>query len=138
MRPVKFSIILHQYVTLILKSFNHLGLLYIPAYANIHILTQMNDLPIKIAFINIKICLLITCYYNFPVEPTRIILAPSNMDVAVGESIILPCQVQHDPLLDIMFAWYFNGTLTDFKKDGSHFEKVGGVSYVTFLISFVL
>lgn len=61
-------------------------------------------------------------------EPTRIILAPSNMDVAVGESIILPCQVQHDPLLDIMFAWYFNGTLTDFKKDASHFEKVGGSS----------
>lgn len=71
-------------------------------------------------------------------EPTRIILAPSNMDVAVGESVILPCQVQHDPLLDIMFAWYFNGALTDFKKDGSHFEKVGGVSYVTFLISFLL
>ncbi|EDK99385.1 contactin-3 isoform X1 [Mus musculus] len=61
-------------------------------------------------------------------EPTRIILAPSNMDVAVGESVILPCQVQHDPLLDIMFAWYFNGALTDFKKDGSHFEKVGGSS----------
>lgn len=58
------------------------------------------------------------------------------MDVAVGESVILPCQVQHDPLLDIMFAWYFNGALTDFKKDGSHFEKVGGVSYVTFLILF--
>lgn len=64
-------------------------------------------------------------------------MAPSNMDVAVGESVILPCQVQHDPLLNIMFAWYFNGALTDFKKDGSHFEKVGGVSYTTFLI-FVL
>ncbi|XP_062970086.1 contactin-3 [Cynocephalus volans] len=61
-------------------------------------------------------------------EPTRIILAPSNMDVSVGESVILPCQVQHDPLLDIMFTWYFNGALTDFKKDGSHFEKVGGSS----------
>lgn len=60
------------------------------------------------------------------------------MDVAVGESVILPCQVQHDPLLDIMFAWYFNGALTDFKKDGSHFEKVGGVSYVIFLIFFLL
>uniref|UniRef100_A0A8C0E6E7 Contactin 3 n=1 Tax=Balaenoptera musculus TaxID=9771 RepID=A0A8C0E6E7_BALMU len=56
-------------------------------------------------------------------EPTRITLAPSNMDVSVGESVILPCQVQHDPLLDIMFTWYFNGALTDFKKDGSHFEK---------------
>ncbi|KAM4883140.1 contactin-3 isoform 2-T2 [Thomomys bottae] len=61
-------------------------------------------------------------------EPTRITLAPSNMDVSVGESVILPCQVQHDPLLDIIFTWYFNGSLTDFKKDGSHFEKVGGSS----------
>lgn len=61
-------------------------------------------------------------------EPTRIILAPSSMDVTVGESVVLPCQVQHDPILDISFTWYFNGTLTDFKKDASHFEKVGGVS----------
>ncbi|KAF4024061.1 hypothetical protein G4228_015943 [Cervus hanglu yarkandensis] len=61
-------------------------------------------------------------------EPTRITLAPPNMDVSVGESVILPCQVTHDPLLDIMFTWYFNGVLTDFKKDGSHFEKVGGSS----------
>uniref|UniRef100_A0A8C3YSX6 Contactin-3 n=1 Tax=Catagonus wagneri TaxID=51154 RepID=A0A8C3YSX6_9CETA len=67
-------------------------------------------------------------------EPTRITLAPSNMDVSVGESIILPCQVQHDPLLDIMFTWYFNGALTDFKKDGSHFEKVGGSSSGDLLI----
>ncbi|XP_046531311.1 contactin-3 isoform X2 [Equus quagga] len=66
--------------------------------------------------------------YLVVTEPTRITLAPSNMDVSVGESVILPCQVQHDPLLDIMFTWYFNGTLTDFKKDGSHFEKVGGSS----------
>uniref|UniRef100_A0A8C6YTF1 Contactin-3 n=1 Tax=Nothoprocta perdicaria TaxID=30464 RepID=A0A8C6YTF1_NOTPE len=59
-------------------------------------------------------------------EPTRITLAPSNMDVTVGESVVLPCQVQHDPILDISFSWYFNGTLTDFRKDASHFEKVGG------------
>ncbi|XP_028905534.1 contactin-3 isoform X1 [Ornithorhynchus anatinus] len=61
-------------------------------------------------------------------EPTRIILGPSNMDVSVGESVILPCQVQYDPLLDIMFTWYLNGVPADFKKDGSHFEKVGGSS----------
>uniref|UniRef100_A0A3Q1LNA3 Contactin 3 n=1 Tax=Bos taurus TaxID=9913 RepID=A0A3Q1LNA3_BOVIN len=61
-------------------------------------------------------------------EPTRITLAPSNMDVSVGESVILPCQVQHDPLLATMFTWYFNGALADFRKDGSHFEKVGGSS----------
>ncbi|XP_075406844.1 contactin-3 [Tenrec ecaudatus] len=61
-------------------------------------------------------------------EPTRITFAPMNMDVSVGESVILPCQVQHDPLLDIIFTWYFNGVLTDFKKEGSHFEKIGGSS----------
>uniref|UniRef100_A0A8C3U7Q0 Contactin-3 n=1 Tax=Catharus ustulatus TaxID=91951 RepID=A0A8C3U7Q0_CATUS len=59
-------------------------------------------------------------------EPTRITLAPSNMDVTVGESVVLPCQVQHDPLLDISFTWYFNGTLTELQRDASHFEKVGG------------
>ncbi|XP_077181317.1 contactin-3 isoform X1 [Paroedura picta] len=59
-------------------------------------------------------------------EPTRITQAPSNMDVTVGESVILPCQVQHDPLLDISFMWYFNNALTDFRKDASHFERVGG------------
>uniref|UniRef100_A0A8C3U5V6 Contactin-3 n=1 Tax=Catharus ustulatus TaxID=91951 RepID=A0A8C3U5V6_CATUS len=56
-------------------------------------------------------------------EPTRITLAPSNMDVTVGESVVLPCQVQHDPLLDISFTWYFNGTLTELQRDASHFEK---------------
>ncbi|XP_074168297.1 contactin-3 [Rhinolophus sinicus] len=61
-------------------------------------------------------------------DPTRITVAPSNMDVSVGESVVLPCQAQHDPLLDITFTWYFNGVLTDFQKDGSHFEKVGGGS----------
>lgn len=55
------------------------------------------------------------------------------MDVSVGESVVLPCQVQHDPLSDITFAWYFNGVLTDVQKDGAHFEKVGGVSGATSL-----
>lgn len=64
----------------------------------------------------------------FFTEPTRITQAPSNMDVTVGESVILPCQVQHDPLLDISFTWYFNNAMTDFRKDASHFERVGGVS----------
>lgn len=63
-----------------------------------------------------------------PPEPTRITVAPSSLDVAVGESVILPCQVRHDPLLDIAFAWYFNGVLADFQRDGSHLEKAGGVS----------
>ncbi|XP_066100646.1 contactin-3 isoform X1 [Saccopteryx bilineata] len=61
-------------------------------------------------------------------EPTRITVAPSNLDVSVGESVVLPCQVRHDPLLDIVFTWYFNGAPADFRKDGSHVEKAGGSS----------
>ncbi|VTJ78477.1 Hypothetical predicted protein, partial [Marmota monax] len=50
------------------------------------------------------------------------------MDVTVGESIVLPCQVTHDHSLDIVFTWSFNGHLIDFDRDGDHFERVGGVS----------
>ncbi|XP_025741487.1 contactin-4 isoform X2 [Callorhinus ursinus] len=59
-------------------------------------------------------------------DPTRVMVPPSSMDVTVGESIVLPCQVTHDHSLDIVFTWSFNGHLIDFDKDGDHFERVGG------------
>ncbi|XP_071612453.1 contactin-4 isoform X3 [Heliangelus exortis] len=59
-------------------------------------------------------------------DPTRVMVSPFSMDVTVGESIVLPCQVSHDHSLDIMFTWSFNGHLIDFEKDGDHFERVGG------------
>uniref|UniRef100_G3X2H5 Contactin 4 n=1 Tax=Sarcophilus harrisii TaxID=9305 RepID=G3X2H5_SARHA len=59
-------------------------------------------------------------------DPTRLLVPPSSMDVTVGESIVLPCQVSHDHSLDIVFTWSFNGRLIDFDKDGDHFERVGG------------
>ena len=55
-------------------------------------------------------------------------MAPPDMDVAVGESVLLPCPARHDPLLRAVFTWYFNGTLEDVGEGGSHLEKVGGVS----------
>ncbi|XP_030314192.1 contactin-4 [Calypte anna] len=61
-------------------------------------------------------------------DPTRVMVSPFSMDVTVGESIVLPCQVSHDHSLDIMFTWSFNGHLIDFEKDGDHFERVGGDS----------
>ncbi|XP_019392157.1 PREDICTED: contactin-4 isoform X2 [Crocodylus porosus] len=61
-------------------------------------------------------------------DPTRVMVPPFSMDVTVGESIVLPCQVSHDHSLDIMFTWSFNGHLIDFEKDGDHFERVGGDS----------
>uniref|UniRef100_A0A8B9PTZ1 Contactin 4 n=1 Tax=Apteryx owenii TaxID=8824 RepID=A0A8B9PTZ1_APTOW len=61
-------------------------------------------------------------------DPTRVMVSPFSMDVTVGESIVLPCQVSHDHSLDLVFTWSFNGHLIDFEKDGDHFERVGGDS----------
>ncbi|CAL8403295.1 unnamed protein product [Arctogadus glacialis] len=60
-------------------------------------------------------------------EPTRITLRPTNMEIIVGESIVLPCQMACDPALDVSFSWAFNGQLIDFQRDGEHFERVGGL-----------
>lgn len=51
-----------------------------------------------------------------------------HLDVTVGESIVLPCQVSHDPTLDLKFTWFFNEQLIHFGSHGAYFEKVGGVS----------
>ncbi|XP_056293946.1 contactin-3 [Pseudoliparis swirei] len=59
-------------------------------------------------------------------EPTRITVRPTNMEIIVGESIVLPCQIACDPALDVSFSWAFNGQLIGFQRDGGHFERVGG------------
>ncbi|XP_062271238.1 contactin-3 [Scomber scombrus] len=59
-------------------------------------------------------------------EPTRITMRPTNMEIIVGESIVLPCQIACDPALDVSFSWAFNGQLIDFQRDSYHFERVGG------------
>lgn len=59
-------------------------------------------------------------------DPTRITQGPVDMEIIVGESIVLPCQVASDPVLDVSFSWAFNGQLIT--KGDSHFELVGGVS----------
>lgn len=63
-------------------------------------------------------------------EPTRITMRPTNMEIIVGESIVLPCQIACDPALDVSFSWAFNGQLIDFQRDSDHFERVGGVSHL--------
>uniref|UniRef100_A0A667X572 Contactin-3-like n=1 Tax=Myripristis murdjan TaxID=586833 RepID=A0A667X572_9TELE len=57
-------------------------------------------------------------------DPTRITQGPVDMEIIVGESIVLPCQVASDPVLDVSFSWAFNGQLI--AKGDSHFELVGG------------
>ncbi|KAM7402585.1 hypothetical protein PAMP_017809 [Pampus punctatissimus] len=59
-------------------------------------------------------------------EPTIITTLPSTLDVTVGESVVLPCQVSHDPSLELKFTWFFNEQLIHFGSHGGFFEKVGG------------
>ncbi|OXB81555.1 UNVERIFIED_CONTAM: hypothetical protein H355_008403, partial [Colinus virginianus] len=61
-------------------------------------------------------------------ERTVITIPPSNLDVTVGESIVLPCQVSHDPSIAVLFTWSFNGNKIDFKRGIHHFERIGGES----------
>ncbi|EPQ17450.1 Contactin-6, partial [Myotis brandtii] len=61
-------------------------------------------------------------------ERTIITEPPSPMDVTVGESIVLTCQVSHDPSMEVTFVWSFNGHIIDLKKDAAHFERIGGGS----------
>ncbi|XP_040909188.1 contactin-4 [Toxotes jaculatrix] len=61
-------------------------------------------------------------------EPTAITSPAGHLDVTVGESIVLPCQVSHDPTLDLKFTWFFNEQLIHFGIHGAYFEKVGGRS----------
>ncbi|KAM6925227.1 contactin-4 [Xenentodon cancila] len=63
------------------------------------------------------------------VKEATVITSPAgHLDVTVGESIVLPCQVSHDPTLDLKFTWFFNEQLIHFGSHGAFFEKVGGRS----------
>uniref|UniRef100_A0AAV2LXZ9 Contactin-4-like n=1 Tax=Knipowitschia caucasica TaxID=637954 RepID=A0AAV2LXZ9_KNICA len=61
-------------------------------------------------------------------ESTSITSPAGHLDVTVGESIVLPCQVSHDPTLELKFTWFFNEQLIHFGSHGAYFEKVGGRS----------
>ncbi|XP_014846851.1 PREDICTED: contactin-4-like isoform X2 [Poecilia mexicana] len=64
----------------------------------------------------------------FVKEATTITSPAGHLDVTVGESIVLPCQVSHDPTLDLKFTWFFNEQVIHFGSQGVYFEKVGGRS----------
>uniref|UniRef100_A0AAY4BKN4 Contactin 3a, tandem duplicate 2 n=1 Tax=Denticeps clupeoides TaxID=299321 RepID=A0AAY4BKN4_9TELE len=57
-------------------------------------------------------------------DPTKITLGPVDMEIIVGESIVLPCQITLDPALDVSFFWTFNGHVIS--KADKHYEHVGG------------
>uniref|UniRef100_A0A8C4HJP0 Contactin 4 n=1 Tax=Dicentrarchus labrax TaxID=13489 RepID=A0A8C4HJP0_DICLA len=57
------------------------------------------------------------------ITPTIITTLPSTLDVTVGESVVLPCQVSHDPSLELKFTWFFNEQVIHFGSHGGFFEK---------------
>nr|XP_055043478.1 contactin-4 isoform X1 [Misgurnus anguillicaudatus] len=61
-------------------------------------------------------------------EPTVIISKATQLDVTVGESVVIPCQVTRDPSLEVRFTWFFNEQMINFGSHGGYFEKVGGSS----------
>uniref|UniRef100_A0A2K5MU09 Neural cell surface protein F3 n=1 Tax=Cercocebus atys TaxID=9531 RepID=A0A2K5MU09_CERAT len=56
-------------------------------------------------------------------DPTRIILAPINADITVGENATMQCAASSDPALDLTFVWSFNGYVIDFNKENIHYQR---------------
>uniref|UniRef100_A0A8C2A360 Contactin 3a, tandem duplicate 1 n=1 Tax=Cyprinus carpio TaxID=7962 RepID=A0A8C2A360_CYPCA len=59
-------------------------------------------------------------------DPTQITQGPVDMEIIVGESIVLPCQISCDPALDVSFSWAFNGQLLN--KLDQHYEHVDSIN----------
>ncbi|XP_076862840.1 contactin 1b [Brachyhypopomus gauderio] len=56
-------------------------------------------------------------------EATKITEAPSDMEVAVGDSAVLPCSASYDSSLDITFIWSLDSYVINFDTDFEHYEK---------------
>lgn len=55
-------------------------------------------------------------------DATKITLAPSYVDVSVGESARMECNASHDKTLDIAFIWSLNDHVIDFDQDRDHYH----------------
>ncbi|XP_041933918.1 neuronal cell adhesion molecule a isoform X7 [Alosa sapidissima] len=55
-------------------------------------------------------------------DATKIIVAPSDVDIMVGDSTVLPCTASFDPMLDLTFIWTVDSILIDFDLMKKHFE----------------
>uniref|UniRef100_A0A8D0CE76 Contactin 1 n=1 Tax=Salvator merianae TaxID=96440 RepID=A0A8D0CE76_SALMN len=54
---------------------------------------------------------------------TKIFLAPTNVDVTVGQNATLQCIAYHDPSLDLTFIWLLNGYPVDIDRESDHYER---------------
>ena len=44
---------------------------------------------------------------------TSITVGPVNTRVSVNSTAFLTCMASYDPLMDLVYTWYFNGKLLD-------------------------
>uniref|UniRef100_A0A4W4HMQ1 Contactin 1b n=1 Tax=Electrophorus electricus TaxID=8005 RepID=A0A4W4HMQ1_ELEEL len=56
-------------------------------------------------------------------EATEIIDGPSDVEVSVGGSAVLPCSASYDSSLDITFIWSVDSYVINFATDFKHYEK---------------
>ncbi|XP_061495933.1 contactin-1 isoform X2 [Rhineura floridana] len=54
---------------------------------------------------------------------TKIVLAPTNVDVIVGLNATMQCIADHDHSLDLTFIWLLNGYPIDVDKESDHYER---------------
>lgn len=64
----------------------------------------------------------------FPVDATKITLAPSNADINQGENVTLQCHASHDPTMDLTFTWALKGVLLDLEDPAGRYFRIQGVS----------
>lgn len=80
--------------------------------------------------------LTVFCFsFKIRTDPTRIILAPINADITVGENATMQCAASFDPSLDLTFVWSFNGYVIDFNKEitNIHYQRnfmVGALYFI--------
>lgn len=62
-------------------------------------------------------------YVHFS-EATKITVAPSDVEVTVGENTILQCSASYDLSFDITFIWSVDSYIINFATDYEHYAQL--------------
>lgn len=68
--------------------------------------------------------LIVSMYMSLFSEATKNTLAPLDVEVTVGESILLQCSASYDPSFDVTFLWSVNSYVINFATDFEHYEQL--------------
>lgn len=71
------------------------------------------------------VIMLLNWSMSFPFsEATKITLAPSDVEMTVGENTVLHCSASFDPSFDITFIWTVDSYIINFATDYEHYEQL--------------